>query len=87
MGAQTYSYATFSAGANTAPVDTVLSLINADTGAVSTLTIPSGETDASNLTGGKVALSTQITLAAGQSMLAVCISGGPMTDVELRLHT
>lgn len=80
----TYSAATFSIGDNRATVDTVINFENVDTGAAATITIPSGVEDASALTGGKVPFA--LSLAAGNSTLPVCISGGPLIDVTLRMH-
>ena len=86
VGAGTYNYVTFSAGANTATVVTVVELINVDTGAGSTISIPVEVTEASDITGGRVVLSTPMTVTAGQSFLVRCLSGGPLLAVGLRLH-
>jgi hypothetical protein len=86
LGAGSYSYATFTAGANNATVATVVALINADSGATSTLSIPVGVDDGSDETDGKQDLNTALSFTAGQSMLVMCLSGGPIVDVSLRLH-
>lgn len=82
--AVTYTAATFTIGDNRATGDTVINFENVDTGAAATITIPSGVEDASALTGGKVPFA--FSLAAGNSTLPVCISGGPLLDVTLRMH-
>lgn len=84
--AVTYKNATFSIGDNRATVDTVLQLINADTGATSTLTIPLTIDESSDLSTGKSPMSADFSLEASQSMLVMCLSGGPLVNLELRLQ-
>lgn len=82
----TYKSATFSIGDNRATGSTVLQLINADTGATSTVTIPSAIDESSDLAAGKVLLPADFSLATNQSMLVMCLSGGPLINLELRLQ-
>jgi hypothetical protein len=86
LGAGSYSYATFTAGANNATVATVLSLVNAESGQTSTISIPVGADDGSDETDGKQDLNAVLSFTAGQSLLVLCLSGGPLIDVSLRCH-
>lgn len=83
---QSYSVALVDIGANTATADTVLQLVNANTGVVSTVTVPQGVDSTTDVAGGKINLSSSFAMASGDSMIVMCKSGGPLTDVEVRLQ-
>lgn len=82
--AAAYTAATFTIGDNRATQDTALLFENVDTGVSATVTIPAGIEDSSELVGGKV--NFNFSLAASNSMITTCISGGPLTDVTLRMQ-
>lgn len=82
----TYKSATFSIGDNQATGNTVLQLANADTGATSTLTIPTAIDESSDVAAGKVSLSANFALAANESMIVMCLSGGTLINLEMRLQ-
>jgi hypothetical protein len=84
--AVTYSYATMNAGANNATSDIVLSLINAETGDISSFIVPETVDDSYQVAGGRLNLSVPISFAVGQTMLMTCVSGGPLLDAHVRLH-
>lgn len=84
--AVTYRSATFSIGDNQAIGNTILQLVNADNGATSTLTIPSAIEESSDLAAGKVLLSADFALAINQSVIVMCLSGGPLINLEVRLQ-
>ena len=86
LGTTSYSFVTFSCSQSSTS-NTVLSFINADTGDTRSATIPANTKDSSNITGGKLSFSpSPLTFSSGNSLLVMCLSGGPLTDVTIRLH-
>ena len=86
LTAQTLNYATFTIGSNNATVGTVFSLMNAESGKTSTMTIPITVDESADVSTGKITLSTPLVFAEGESLIVICSSGGALVACEMRLQ-
>ena len=82
---QTYALVTFEVGVP-ALSDCVVELVNINTGASATITIPAGVRSSSELGLERLPLSSQLAVGQGDALLITWLSGGTVQDVELVLQ-
>jgi hypothetical protein len=85
LAAATYSLATFEVGVP-ALTDCVVELVNINTGATATMTIPAATKSSAELALERIPLSTPLVIGQGDALLITWLSGGTVQDVELVLQ-
>jgi hypothetical protein len=85
LAAATYNVSTFEVGVP-ALTDCVVELVNINTGATATMTIPAATRSSAELALERIPLSAPLSIGQGDALLITWLSGGTVQDVELVLQ-
>lgn len=85
LSPQIYTLATFEVGVP-ALTDCVVELVNINTGATATMTIPAATRSSAELPLERIPLTTSLSIGQGDALLISWLSGGTVQDVELVLQ-